>query len=69
MQEFGLYHLDAARLLAYFPTCAIWRGFAAFTIAAARAEPGCAVKAAAEAGDVRAERLAFLQRITDELMR
>ena len=34
-----------------------------------RAEPNCAVKAAAERGDVSAERVALLQKITDELLR
>ena len=69
LQEFGLYHLDAAGLLAYFPDLRHLAGLCRFHNCSHRAEPGCAVKAAAEAGDVRAERLAFLQRITDELMR
>ena len=37
--------------------------------AAVRAEPNCAVKAAAERGEVSAERVALLQKITDELLR
>ena len=32
-----------------------------------RKEPGCAVKQAAESGEIKADRLNFLQRITDEL--
>ena len=34
-----------------------------------RAEPGCAVKAAAQTGKIRTERLTFLQRITDDLLK
>ena len=69
LQEFGLHHLDAADLLSYCPDLRHLVGQCRFHNCTHRAEPDCAVKAAAEAGDVRPERVAFLQRITDELLR
>ncbi len=69
LQEFGLHHLDAADLLRYFPDLRELAGQCRFHNCTHRAEPNCAVKAAAEAGNVRPERVAFLQRITDELLR
>lgn len=69
LQEFGLHHLDAANLLQYFPDLRHLAGQCRFHNCTHRAEPGCAVKAAAEAGEIREARLAFLQRITDELSR
>ncbi|MDO5640464.1 MAG: ribosome small subunit-dependent GTPase A [Neisseria sp.] len=69
LQEFGLYHLDAADLLRYFPDLRDLAGQCRFHNCTHRAEPNCAVKAAADAGKVRPERVAFLQRITDELLR
>ncbi len=69
LQEFGLHHLDAAQLLRYFPDLHHLAGQCRFHNCTHRAEPGCAVKSAAEAGEIREARLAFLQRITDELLR
>lgn len=69
LQEFGLYHLDAAQLLHYFPDLRHLAGQCRFHNCTHRAEPGCAVKNAAEAGAIRETRLAFLQRITDDLLR
>lgn len=69
LQEFGLHHLDAADLLRYFPDLRDLAGQCRFHNCTHRAEPNCAVKAAADAGKVRPERVAFLQRITDELLR
>ena len=69
LQEFGLFHLEAPRLLDYFPDLRHLSGRCRFHNCTHRAEPGCAVKAAAEAGEVRESRLAFLQRVTDELLR
>ncbi|MFS6937370.1 ribosome small subunit-dependent GTPase A [Neisseria animaloris] len=69
LQEFGLFHLDAARLLHYFPDLRHLAGQCRFHNCTHRAEPGCAVKNAAEAGEVRRDRVAFLQKITDELLR
>lgn len=69
LQEFGLHHLDAAQLLHYFPDLRHLAGKCRFHNCTHRAEPGCAVKNAAETGEIREARLAFLQRITDELLR
>ncbi|QEY25418.1 ribosome small subunit-dependent GTPase A [Neisseria zalophi] len=69
LQEFGLHHLEVSILLQYFPDMRHLIGQCRFHNCTHRAEPGCAVKAAAEAGDIRKERVAFLQRITDELLR
>lgn len=69
LQEFGLHHLEAAELLRYFPDLTHLAGQCRFHNCTHRAEPGCAVKTAAEAGEVSAARVEFLQRITDELLR
>ena len=69
LQEFGLHHLAAADLLRYFPDLKHLIGQCRFHNCTHRAEPNCAVKAAAERGDVSAERVALLQKITDELLR
>ena len=69
LQEFGLHHLAAADLLRYFPDLKHLIGQCRFHNCSHRAEPNCAVKAAAERGEVSAERVALLQKITDELLR
>ena len=69
LQEFGLHHLAAADLLRYFPDLKHLIGQCRFHNCTHRAEPNCAVKAAAERGEVSAERVALLQKITDELLR
>lgn len=69
LQEFGLQHLDAADLPRYFPDLRHLIGQCRFHNCTHRAEPNCAFKAAAEQGDIRPERLALLQKITDELLR
>jgi len=69
LQEFGLHHLQATDLLQYFPDLNHLVGQCRFHNCTHRAEPGCAVKAAADNQKVLAERVAFLQRITDELRR
>lgn len=69
LQEFGLFHLDAVQLLHYFPDLRHLAGQCRFHNCTHRAEPGCAVKNAAEAGEVRRDRVAFLQKVTDELLR
>lgn len=69
LQEFGLHHLQAAQLPVYFPDMRGFVGQCRFHNCTHRAEPGCAIKAAAERGDIQSGRLAFLQRITDELLR
>ena len=69
LQEFGLHHLQAADLLQYFPDLSHLVGQCRFHNCTHRAEPGCAVKAAAQTGKIRTERLTFLQRITDDLLK
>lgn len=69
LQEFGLHHLAAADLLNYLPDLRGYIGQCRFHNCTHRAEPGCAIKAAAEQGNIRPERLALLQKITDELLR
>ena len=69
LQEFGLHHLAAADLLRYFPDLKHLIGQCRFHNCTHRAEPNCALKAAAERGEVSAERVALLQKITDELLR
>ena len=69
LQEFGLHHLDAADLLRYFPDLRHLIGQCRFHNCTHRTEPNCAVKATAERSDVSAERVALLQKITDELLR
>ena len=67
LQEFGLHHLERTELLQYFPDLRHLAGQCRFHNCSHRAEPGCALKAAADSGTVRAERLAFLQKLSDEL--
>ena len=67
LQEFGLHHLERTELLQYFPDLRHLAGQCRFHNCSHRAEPGCALKAAADSGAVRAERLAFLQKLSDEL--
>ena len=69
LQEFGLHHLAATDLLRYCPDLKHLIGQCRFHNCSHRAEPNCAVKAAAERGEVSAERVALLQKITDELLR
>ena len=69
LQEFGLHHLAAVDLLHYFPDLKQLIGQCRFHNCTHRAEPNCALKAAAERGEVSAERVALLQKITDELLR
>lgn len=52
VREFGLWGVDAASLAAYFPEIASRVDACRFADCAHRAEPGCAVKAAVEAGDI-----------------
>lgn len=67
LQEFGLHHLNSTDLLDYFPDMRHLRGQCRFHNCTHRAEPNCAVKNAAEKGEIRMERLELLQKLTDEL--
>ena len=68
LQEFGLHHLAPEKLPCYFPDLHPLMGQCRFHNCTHRAEPDCAFKAAAEKGEIHWERLALLQKITDELM-
>lgn len=68
LQEFGLNHLDAVKLLGYFPDFNNLLGQCRFHNCTHRQEPDCALKAAALAGSIKPERLAFLQRLMNELI-
>lgn len=68
LQTFGLHHLQANELLQYFPEMRDLAGQCRFHNCTHRQEPGCAVKEACAQGRIRAERLAFLQRVSDELL-
>jgi ribosome biogenesis GTPase len=67
LQEFGLKHLKATDLVHYLPDMRPYIGQCRFHNCSHRQEPGCAIKAAAENGEIRPARLAFLQRLTNEL--
>lgn len=69
LQEFGVHHLAVPDLLHYFPDMRHLIGQCRFHNCTHRQEPNCAIKTAVEQGTVAASRLAFLQRITDELSR
>lgn len=69
LQEFGLHHLAVVDLPRYFPDLRHLIGQCRFHNCTHRAEPNCAFKNAAEQGEIRMERLALLQKITDELSR
>ncbi|CUA84623.1 ribosome small subunit-dependent GTPase A [Gulbenkiania indica] len=65
LQEFGLSHLEATALASYFPEMRPLLGHCRFHNCTHRAEPGCAIKAAVEAGTIRPSRLELLQRLTN----
>lgn len=68
LQTFGLNHLQAADLLHYMPDMRHLIGHCRFHNCTHRQEPSCAVKQAAESGEVAFFRLHFLQKIIDELL-
>lgn len=68
LQEFGLHHLKASELLNYFPDLREYIGQCRFHNCTHRQEPNCMIKTAVEQGRVSAERLAFLQKISNELL-
>ncbi|MDO5685798.1 MAG: ribosome small subunit-dependent GTPase A [Neisseria sp.] len=67
LQSFGLHHLNAAELLHDFPDMRHLIGQCRFHNCTHRQEPDCALKAAVLAGSLPEARLAFLQKITDEI--
>jgi len=68
LQEFGLRHLQATDLIHYFPEMRPLIGQCRFHNCTHRAEPGCAVKQAAQDGLIMPFRLNLLQRLTSELI-
>ncbi|MGH8682465.1 MAG: ribosome small subunit-dependent GTPase A, partial [Burkholderiales bacterium] len=65
VQEFGLAHLTSAEIERGFPELAPFAGRCRFRDCRHRAEPGCAVRDAAEAGAVHPRRIELLHRILD----
>jgi ribosome biogenesis GTPase len=65
LQEFGLSHLDAPAIEAGFPELRGLPAACRFGDCRHRIEPGCAVRAAADAGKVHPRRLDLLFRIQD----
>jgi ribosome biogenesis GTPase len=63
LQEFGLHHLSRGEIEAGFADCRPWLGRCRFNDCRHASEPGCALKAACEAGKLHARRLELLQRI------
>lgn len=66
LQTFGLGHLDDHALLAAFPELRPHLGHCRFRDCRHQNEPGCALLAAAEAGDIPPERWQHCQRIRTE---
>ena len=66
-QQFGLRHIGAARLAALMPDLRAFLGGCRFHNCMHRHEPGCAVIAAVERGDIAAQRYRLYVEIVDEL--
>ena len=67
VREFGLWHIDETSLLAGYRELAPLAGHCRFRNCSHRHEPGCALRAAAEAGDIAPERLDNFYRIAETL--
>ncbi|MDR3157508.1 MAG: ribosome small subunit-dependent GTPase A [Zoogloeaceae bacterium] len=66
LQEFGLRHLDFAALEHAFPEFALHLGNCRFRDCRHQREPGCALQAAAESGQIETERLRLFQTLAQE---
>ena len=66
-QEFGLRHVAGESLAALMPDIQTHVGGCRFYNCTHRQEPGCAVRAAAERGDIAATRYVIYQALRDEL--
>ncbi len=66
-QEFGLRHIGAADLAALMPDIQTHVAGCRFYNCSHRQEPGCAVRTAAERGDIAASRYSIYQTLRDEL--
>ncbi|WP_028534369.1 ribosome small subunit-dependent GTPase A [Paludibacterium yongneupense] len=67
LQAFGLHHVKASELIRYFPEMRKWIGKCRFHNCSHRVEPGCAIRDAAERGEIHPFRMGLLKRLTDEL--
>lgn len=67
LQSFGLAHIKAVDLPAYFPEFRDLLGKCRFHNCRHRNEPNCAIRDAAGSGSIPAERLDLLYRLQDEL--
>ena len=68
-QEFGLRQVEARQLALLMPDLAEWAGECRFSNCSHLHEPGCAVRAAAEAGRLSASRLRIYAELHEELSR
>ena len=68
-QEFGLHHIEPARLAMLMPDLRAHLGDCRFYNCMHRHEPGCAVRAAVERGEIAAQRYRLYAEIHDELSR
>ncbi len=69
LQSFGLAHIKAEDLTAYFPEFRELLGQCRFHNCRHRAEPGCAIREAVASGAALVSRLELLNRLQDELAR
>jgi len=69
LQAFGLHHLDCSELARAFPEFRAGLGHCHFRDCRHLAEPGCAISAAHERGEISADRLASYRRIAEEFAR
>ena len=67
LQSFGLAHITAQDLPAYFPELKERIGTCRFHNCRHRQEPGCGMRAGVEEGTISPQRLALLHRLQDEL--
>jgi ribosome biogenesis GTPase len=68
-QEFGLQQIEAADLARWLPDVAAFAALCRFANCTHRSEPDCAVRAAAERGEVAASRLRLYEQLYEELSR
>ena len=66
-QEFGLQQIEAADLAQWLPDVAAHAAHCRFVNCTHRSEPDCAVRAAAERGEVAASRLRLYEQLYEEL--
>ena len=68
-QEFGLHHVEPARLATLMPDLRAYLGDCRFYNCMHRHEPGCAVRAAVDRGEIAPQRYRLYAEIHDELSR